>query len=187
MTIFVGSENPVKLKAVETAVLSRWPEAHIQGFEVESGVNSQPYSDQETREGSENRARNALQLGLSLSKDTAKDPVIGIGLEGGVFEFGDEMWSTVWISVIDAKTQQIFSANGARFCLPNWLAEKIREGEDMGPVMMKMVGRPDVNKQEGMIGVITGGVVTRAEEYGSIAKLAIGLWYGQHQLKFSKN
>jgi non-canonical (house-cleaning) NTP pyrophosphatase len=42
-----------------------------------------------------------------------------------------------------------------------------------------VTGVNDVRSKQGMIGVVTGGFVDRTEEYSSIAKLALGLWYGR--------
>jgi hypothetical protein len=41
-----------------------------------------------------------------------------------------------------------------------------------------MTGEQDVKKARGFIGVVTRGYLDRAEAYGHIAKMTIGLWYG---------
>lgn len=195
MHIFVGSTNPVKIKAVVQATSHTWPKARIQGIEVESGVSAQPWGDEETRRGAENRARRALQLGMDrknklshsttgsfmsgLNQTDQDDMVIGVGLEGGVFEQENgELWNTVWVSVTDP-TGKIISANGERFLLPKSLTKLIQAGKEMGPAMDELTGASNIKQKQGMIGIITHGFIDRTEMYAGLVKLAIGLWYGR--------
>ncbi len=101
MTVFVGSDNPVKINAVRQALRVKFPDVKIIGTAVESEVSEQPFTDEETREGAYNRARNVLALGHQLIElgevETDENEVIlGVGLEGGVFEKNPkELWTTV--------------------------------------------------------------------------------------------
>jgi len=179
MTIFVGSSNPVKINAVIIAASETWPDVAVRGFEVKSGISEQPMTDEETRQGAENRARAALDQGEQhVSLFDASETHLGMGLEGGVFRFGDELWSTVWVAVVD-DTGAVYTANGARFRVPDVIAKPILAGGEMGPVVSKLFGIPDIKKKNGAIGVITNNFVDRAEEYSAIAKMALGLWYGK--------
>ena len=185
MHIFVGSTNPVKINAVIQAASETWPDVKVEGIEVESGIADQPRSDEETKQGSMNRARNVLAKASEMAKernqqDDTHDLTLGVGLEGGVFENDQgEMWSTVWVSVADQQGN-VFSSNGARFLVPSVVANRIRQGEEMGPIIAEVVGEYDVRSKQGMIGVITQNFVDRTEEYMSIAKMALGLWYGRN-------
>ncbi len=177
MYLFVGSTNPVKINAATVAASETWPEVKVDGFEVDSGVSEQPQSDEETKTGAINRAKAVLQEGLK--KHQSVDECLGIGLEGGVFiDAQDKMWTTVWAAVIDRR-DNLFIANGARFPVPKIVADQIREGKEMGPIMAQFFdGRP-VKKQEGMIGVVTQKFVDRTEEYTAVIKLALGQWHGR--------
>jgi inosine/xanthosine triphosphatase len=182
MHLFVGSTNPVKINAVTTAASETWPSVTVQGFDVPSGVSVQPIGDEETRSGARNRAVAALDEGIRALKQADRpvrsQEVLGVGLEGGVFFFGEEVWSTVWVAVTDA-TGALYESNGARFKVPEIIAQRIKNGEEMGPVVNTVIGTGDVRHSIGMIGVITGKFVDRTEEYGGIAKMALGLWYGR--------
>lgn len=189
MMICVGSTNPVKINAVITAASETWPSVQVTGIDVPSGVSSQPRSDAETRTGARNRALAALHDGLLQLKkqnadgekkySVANDEVLGVGMEGGVFENEDgELWTTVWCSVVDQEGA-VFESNGARFKVPDIIAERIQNGEEMGPITVSITGKKDVRYGIGMIGVITAGFVDRTEEYSGIAKMALGLWYGR--------
>ncbi|MBU0974116.1 DUF84 family protein [Patescibacteria group bacterium] len=183
MYIFVGSYNPVKINSVINASSETWPDVVVEGFDVPSNILEQPIGDKITKTGAINRAKAALEEGLKKYEvdghQFANDKVLGVGLEGGVFDDDEgQMWSTVWAVVID-KTGFMQFSNGARFQVPSIVAEKIRSGEEMGPIIAKVVGEADIRKKQGMIGVATKGFIDRTEEYQGIVKLAIGLWYGR--------
>lgn len=187
MTIFVGSTNQAKINAVKKAVQPHLSEAVIIPTEVTTGVNEQPKTDAETRQGAKNRAEAALKSGLADVSHKVSD-ALGIGLEGGIFEDAEGMWSTVWACVVTTKGE-VFESNGARIKLPEIIAKKIRNGGEMGPVvdaLLQKNGHASVRQNHGMIGVVTNNFTDRIEEYATIAKLALGLWYGrnwQNQLK----
>ncbi len=90
-----------------------------------------------------------------------------------------ELWSTVWVAVVDEKNQ-VFESNGARFKVPQVIAGRINNGEEMGPIMADIVQKENVRQKQGMIGIITTGFVDRTEEYTGIVKMALGLWYGRN-------
>jgi len=112
MTIFVGSKNPVKINAVTIAASEQWPGIVVKGIDVKSEVSEQPWGDEETKLGSENRARNVLEQGLlSFNKiiDSSgqvtkagiknnflnlpaekQEDILGVGLEGGVMKFDNK-------------------------------------------------------------------------------------------------
>jgi inosine/xanthosine triphosphatase len=176
MHIFVGSKNPVKINAVTTAAAETWPDASIVGFDVPSGVLAQPIGDEMTRQGAVNRAKAALDKGLITHPGITV--ALGVGLEGGVVDLGDEMWSTVWVAVVDTEGY-VAESNGARFLVPEIVADQIRAGEEMGPIVAQLVGEADVRTKQGFIGVLTQGFVDRTEEYYGIAKMSLGIWYGR--------
>jgi inosine/xanthosine triphosphatase len=186
MHIFVGSTNPVKINAVINAASGTWPDVVVIGINVPSGIEEQPMSDKETRMGAQNRAMAVLQAGLQQYASINKTEALGIGLEGGVFvDDENNMWSTVWIAVTD-HTRKFWESNGARFPVPQIIAEKIQAGGEMGPIVTQLVGEADVRQKQGMIGVITNNFVDRTEEYTSITKMALGLWYGQDWINIIK-
>lgn len=182
LQVVVGSNNPVKLNATKQA-LEQWQHCSIIGQEVESGVPAQPMSDAQTRRGARNRARTAWHVATAVSKKTtalnvAPPLCLGVGLEGGVFRQGQQLWSTVWVSVC-ADGRKVFESNGARFALPEIIAQPILAGTEMGDVLGKLFAADDIKRKQGGIGVVTRNFVTRTQEYTAIATLALGLWYGQ--------
>ncbi len=187
MQLFIGSTNPVKVAAVKLAVLDLekklgFPISVID-VEVVSGVPAQPRTDALTEQGCIHRAKAALQLGLlsqlsSSKKEDSSHTSLGVGLEGGVYERKGEMWSTVWVCVTNS-SGDIYTCNGARFKLSVILASKIRSGIEMGSAMDELAGENNLKHKQGMIGIVTKGVVDRTSEYANLARLALGLWYGR--------
>ena len=183
MHIFVGSTNPVKVNAVINAASETWPEVLAEGFSVASGVSEQPMSDEETKQGAINRAKSALEAGLKAHEAQKDQQYLGIGMEGGIEDLGEEMWSTVWGAVIDTEGNVDLAA-GARFRVPEKVAEIIRNNGEMGPAVAQLLGEKEVNRikqSEGLVGIMTDGFVDRTEEYQGIIKLALGIWYGREQ------
>lgn len=182
MIFCVGSTNKVKVHAVRLATQSRWPDAEVQGFKVASDVSEQPFSDDETRTGAENRARAALAAGIKAQAPAGSEltDMLGIGLEGGVFEHANgELWSTVWVVVVDSQGR-VYEANGGRIKVHPLITARLRQGQELGPLMEQLTGTSDVRSNQGMFGVVTNNFVDRTQEYSSIARMAIGIWYGRH-------
>ena len=183
MKIFVASKNPVKINAVTIAASESYPDIEVHGLAVSSGVSEQPMTDQETLEGSINRAKALKKIVLAKSLCLPSEEVLFVGAEGGVYcpkfaKNDQELWSTVWISVLDQKGD-IYSASGARFRLPQVLADGILAGQVLGHVIGDLFNDLDLKRKSGAIGILTKGFIDRTEEYVAIAKLAIGLWYGR--------
>jgi non-canonical (house-cleaning) NTP pyrophosphatase len=134
-----------------------------------------------------------LKAGLAEIKVDPDDVVLGLGLEGGIIDnfWGasadlknspPEMWSTVWVVVIDQEGRE-FASNGARFHVPEKVAERIRRGEEMGTAAAILSGIENVKHKGGLIGVLTDNFTDRTEEYTAIVKMTVGLWYGRHWQK----
>lgn len=185
MKFFVASSNPVKINAVKLAVAEKFPNATVQGLEVPSDVAAQPLSDEETKQGAVNRARNLRQLLLDTKKIRVDEEVLCLGLEGGVFapqpaQKPPQLWSTVWVTALD-QSDQLYLSNGARFPLPEFLSEMLLAGQEMGPGLGKLVGEENLRQKAGMIGYLTKNFTNRTDEYACIAKVTIGLWYGANK------
>src|SRR3989344_1275121 len=76
--VALGSKNPAKLKAVETAFLHYFDKVNVRGFDVESGVHRQPKSIEEMVKGASNRAKNCFAL--------AKNADFGVGIKSGLIQ-----------------------------------------------------------------------------------------------------
>lgn len=153
--IGVGSLNPAKLKAVEAAFDLLDKDFSVDGIFVQSGVSAQPMSDSETLYGSIHRAKQVLEQG---------NYNIGVGLEGGVDETAAGMVLCNWCAMIDRNGQLGIGA-GVRLLLHHDLAEKIRQGHELGDVIDGYTGQKNVRRGEGTIGILTNGRISRSQMF----------------------
>lgn len=151
--IAVGSTNPAKIAAVQQAFERVWTDVAIVPVAVDSGVRDQPLCDDEAVRGARNRA----QRGLAA---TGAD--VGVGLEAGVADTPYGMFVFAWAAVVDGQGTLGLGSSG-RLLLPESVAQVIRGGGELGPVMDRFSGIDNVKYHLGAIGVFTGERITRAE------------------------
>jgi inosine/xanthosine triphosphatase len=166
LKIAIGTQNKAKIQAVEKGFQENFDEVGFQCLKAESNVSEQPFSDQETIEGALNRAKNVLRV---------TDADIGIGLEGGVTETFYGMFLCNWGSLVDRNGNEII-AGGARISLPAEIAEGLRNGKELGPLMDEYTRKTDIRQNEGAVGVFTEGIVTRDVMFFQVVQLLIGQW-----------
>jgi inosine/xanthosine triphosphatase len=172
MRIVIGSKNPAKITAVKNCFSDQ--EAEIVALDIPSGVNAQPFSDEETIKGAINRALGALREG---------NGAIGIGLEGGVQETSAGLLIVNW-GALASENREPFIAGGARFLLPEEIAIRLRAGEELGPVMDDYAKQQNVRKHEGAVGIFTNGLVNRVDMFTHVMKLLAGQYtYAQSHLQ----
>ncbi len=162
MKVYIGSQNPTKIDSVKNVFF----EDEVIGVDVESKVSAQPFSDEETLEGAINRARESV---------TMKKADLGIGLEGGVMEIGEDLYLCNWGALIDRK-ENLYTASGARIRLPDQIKQGLEKGLELGEVMDQFTEKENVRKNEGAIGIFTNGEIERAEMFIHIVKLLTGQW-----------
>lgn len=166
MKILIGTYNRAKTKAVQTISRIYYPEANFINIEVPSLVSSQPMSNEETRQGAINRAKQLMEMEPS-------DALFGIGLEGGVHEIEDTMYICNW-GALATNNGEVFTATGAGVPLPKEIADRLRAGGELGPVMDVYTSSNDIRHEEGAIGVFTNGLVKRSDMFEHIMLLLIG-------------
>jgi inosine/xanthosine triphosphatase len=168
MKIIIGSNNPAKIEAVKKAFQGS---NDFYPVKSPSGVSEMPFTDEETIKGAINRAENALTIG---------EGDIGIGLEGGVQETSYGLLLCNW-GVIASKEYPSIIAGGARILLPEEIANRLRNGEELGPVMDDYTKKQSIRKKEGAVGVFTNGKINRVEMFTHLTKLLVGQY--EYQLK----
>lgn len=168
MKIIIGSKNPAKIMAVRNVFQK---DAEVISLDIPSGVSEQPFSDDETIQGAINRARNALEEGKGD---------IGIGLEGGVQETKQGLLICNWGAIVTNGMDPII-AGGARLLLPIEVSERLRNGEELGPVMEDYAKMKNVRKHEGAVGIFTNGLVNREDMFTHVMKALVGQY--QYQIR----
>ncbi|WP_276280945.1 inosine/xanthosine triphosphatase [Halorussus caseinilyticus] len=177
MRVGVGSTNPVKRDATEAAFAAvadasatkssaeSVADAAVEPVAVESGVSEQPFGERETLEGAQNRARNVLAAG---------DYDLGIGLEGGVaqVEGAEGLFLVMWAAATDG--ERVGRGAGPRLRLPETIASRVRDGEELGPVMDDVLGTENVAEKRGAAGALTGHAIDREGALRQAVAGAIG-------------
>lgn len=164
--VYLGSLNPVKIKAVEMVV-----NKPVIGVEVDSGVGVQPLSDEETIQGAYNRAKSIKEVGLRF------------GLEAGVQMLKTTMYLVNWGVLIDENNHEYF-AGGTRIPLPNYIKDEVLKGEkELATIIDEYFQTQNIKHKEGAIGIFTANFVTRVDIFIHIVKLL----YGQYIAKSVDN
>jgi inosine/xanthosine triphosphatase len=169
----IGTQNKAKVEAIQNGFREYYDQVSFECLKTESNVNDQPFSDQETIEGALNRAKNVLRM-------TEAD--VGIGLEGGVTESLYGMFVCNWGALVDRDGNEII-AGGARISLPAEIADGLRQGGELGPIMDEFTQRTGIRHKEGAVGVFTDGIVTRDAMFLHVVHLLIGQWH--YKIKLS--
>ncbi|ELZ20191.1 hypothetical protein C475_20497 [Halosimplex carlsbadense 2-9-1] len=152
--VVVGSENPVKVGATERVVADLFEDrAEVVAVAVDPGVPEQPRGRAETVAGAENRAARAL----------GADPeaAYGVGIEGGVADLADRpgLYLIMWAAVTDGDALE--RGGGPALRLPDDIAERVRSGEELGPVLDDRLDTEGLRERAGAAGVLTGGAIDR--------------------------
>lgn len=175
MRIAIGSTNPVKCSA-SRAVLSRlYPQAEFICLDVASGVPAQPWGDVEARTGALNRARGALN---------AAHADLGVGLEGGVQDSEFGLLTTAWCVLVSREGQIGVGGNSCAL-LPKAVADRVRQGDELGAAIDAFVQQEGTKRRNGAIGILTNDLETRQSAYETIIRLALApfqnpAWYPVH-------
>lgn len=158
--IVIGSQNKAKVTAVEHIFKGDT----ITAISVPSEVSDQPTTDEETRRGAYNRAKNARQH---------DENCIGIGLEGGVMQLDGKLYLCNW-GVLITEDEQTFTASGARIELPDAFLEEITTGKELSYVMDRYTKRKGIRHYEGAVGIFTNGHVLRHQLFEHVVLLLKG-------------
>lgn len=173
MRVGVGSGNPVKAEATRHALAGETDEfgadATVEPCPVPSGVPEQPSGHAETRLGATNRAEAVLAEGYDL----------GVGVEGGVADGPDsDLLLVMWAVATDGDRRG--HGAGPSIALPAGVAGRVRDGEELGPVMDDVLGESDVAEKQGAAGALSGGVVDRDDALAAATAAAMGPFVTNH-------
>lgn len=124
LIVAVGSTNPSKIRSVQQALdhvlISRTKNnaattmtsvvIRVYGYAVASGVPDQPYGDEITLMGAQNRARAALEA--HAKEHDGVEPHMALGLEGGLIVLDADssspcMACMAWMAVYGKRTNEV--------------------------------------------------------------------------------
>jgi inosine/xanthosine triphosphatase len=157
MKIIVGSKNKAKIEAVKE-IVGEYPhlsEAFVIGVDSPSKVSDQPKSLDETITGATNRARGVFH-----------DCDYSIGIESGLMQVPSSKsgYMDVCVCVIyDGKECHLGLSSAWEFPDSSVTQYMIKDGLDMSQAINKagMTKNPNIGSEEGAIGILTKGRLTR--------------------------
>lgn len=167
LRVALGSKNPAKLRAVQSAFERMGIAVEVTGIDTPSKVSDQPFSDEETIQGALNRAKGACG-----SFD------YGIGLEGGVAETPYGLFLCNWGAIVNQEGQAGIGG-GVRVQLPEEIAEQVRSGQELGSVIDDWACGQDIKKKEGTIGILTQNHITRSKMFEDVVICAFSRFMGK--------
>lgn len=154
MIVAVGSTNRTKIDPVREIFSEHFKDVSVKGVDVDSGVDDQPLTDEEMFRGALNRARQALKK--------IKGAEFGVGIEGGLHKRSYGWFEHSLVVIVDRKGKVGVGASGG-LVVPEKVIERINNGENLEQVIDSLFGTKKIGEGIGMFGLMTKGVVTRAQ------------------------
>jgi inosine/xanthosine triphosphatase len=158
MIVTIGSKNPNKIKAVSEAfhLFPLFMEAEFRSASVPSGVPDQPIGLEETIRGAKQRAENAFS-----------ECDLSVGLESGLMPVPLTRSGYMNFSVCAVfNGREVFLGLGPAFELPPDITRMVVERHmelDDAIFASGFSDNPRIGYSEGIIGMLTGGAVTRKD------------------------
>jgi inosine/xanthosine triphosphatase len=195
--VVVGSTNKVKVESARRAFALAFPGAtiEVQGASSPSGVSDQPMGDEETRKGAFNRAAGAAAAASASALASSSDVGgvdFAVGLEGGCAEEDIDLPAAgtpaaaatrrrdltcfAWMAVLEVDTGKWGCARTASFALPPAVAALVRGGMELGLADDAVFKRTNSKQEDGAVGLLTKGTITRTLYYEHAIVLALIPW-----------
>ena len=166
MEVRIASRNPVKIRAVETAFSLQFPGETVKftAADADSGVSEQPRSDEETRRGARNRAKNAC--------NEYPQADFWIGLEGGIEVIDGQLMAFAWMAALDANGR-IGEARTVTLPLPPAIKTLMDQGLELGEANDRVFSTSNSKQKGGAFGLFTNGRYTRESVYTEALVIAL--------------
>ncbi|MBU1169745.1 MAG: inosine/xanthosine triphosphatase [Proteobacteria bacterium] len=158
MMVHIGSKNPNKIQAVKEALVMFDPfkGSDFKGMHADSGVSDQPLGLEETIRGAQNRAKNAFG-----------NCDFSVGLESGLVPVPLTHTGYMNLSAcVIFNGTAMFVGLGPAFELPESITGLVVEQNmelDDAILQSGLTQNPRIGYSEGIIGILTQGVVTRKD------------------------
>lgn len=175
--VLVGSDNPVKVRAVGRALDQRpelrWKRDLVDHRSVESGVNKQPTSIEEMVQGARNRVRALKEVPTSRWANVSYSDSLDlfVGIESGIFRLDRGEVLDLCFVYLEVREGASSLGTSSAFLVPNHVASQISQDRvDRGYTLdnacrdAKLTTEDRLGYQVGLVGLLSGGLLTR-EDY----------------------
>lgn len=170
----VGSTNPVKVSAVQAiiATLPAFAGASAVGISVPSGVADQPTSLQETYQGAEYRAKEAMKGHPGATW--------AIGLEDGMYPcpVDPERYLNVCVACVLGAEKKNFGSSSSFMYPKNVVQRVLQDGMDVSQALRAegLTTDSNVGADIGAIGLLSGGRLVRKDYTQQAVTAALLPW-----------
>jgi inosine/xanthosine triphosphatase len=165
LLIIVGSENRVKIGAVQKAFQSFNLDAEVIGVEVKTSITEQPIGSNETVKGALERASGAL-----IKKPDAD---LGVGVEAGLIKWYSRYLDQPVAVIVDRGGGMTFGAGPAFELPPRILSTVLGDDLELDVAFEKMMGIKKIGKSMGVIGFVSSGKVVREDLAAAAVQMAL--------------
>ncbi len=167
MLVLIGSKNPVKIAATQSAFLQFFDNATVQGYSVSSRVPDQPVN-KETFDGAYNRTL-ALQ---QLNHEQKLNASYFVGIEGGIGQHYSHWFAFGGICIMNSEGHVSYGTS-PNFQLPESTIERLLNGEELGFIVDEWTKEVNTKQKGGAVGFLTDGRMDRKQLYihGLVAAL----------------
>jgi inosine/xanthosine triphosphatase len=170
--IIVGTKNLAKLNACRVVFNEAYGKGQflIKGIEVDTGVSAMPMNNEESYLGALNR--------LNAAEKAEPRADIFVGLEGGVEEGpANGLFLLGWAVVKASESEKIGVGHSGGVKLPQNIADKVRQGQELGPLIKEMTGdtNNEIRHSLGTNGLLTNGLYPRNREFEDALRNAVGM------------
>jgi len=144
LRVRVGTDNPVKVRAVRRVMAGLSLRARVQGVRVRTDVPEQPFGD-EALTGAVNRAKAAIGTGD-----------FGMGIEAGLVwsPMISDYFDVQYAAIVD-RAGHVTVGHGPGFTYPARILESVKAGRTVGKAMARLTGIRGIGSKEGAIGYLT--------------------------------
>ena len=156
MRVTVGTKNPIKINAVKSVLeKTQRSDFSIEGLNVDTGVDEQPRTLEETFAGAKNRAKLAFQNNAQYS----------FGLEDGLFQIPTEenSFMNICCCVIYNGLDYFYGCSSAFEYPADIIEEVMQNGLDVSQALNKCgyTKDPKIGSDIGAIGILSQGQLVR--------------------------
>jgi inosine/xanthosine triphosphatase len=151
--VHIGSENQVKINAVNNVFSQLFRNVKAKGFSVGGDVPEQP-KEEEVIQGAIQRAMGAM----------TGDCDFGVGIEAGlIYNDVAEKYFDVQFCVVVDRAKRITFGHGSGFCYPESIMQLVSQGRTVGESMEESFGIKDIGKRMGAIGYLSKDLLDRTK------------------------
>lgn len=156
----VGSDNEIKIGAVEKAFSKFFKDFEVHGVKVEN-IKAQPYGEE------------IMYCAYKRAKEALKDADYGIGIEAGLVwdSYIKKYFDVHYVVIIDKLLNTNFSRSMG-FVYPDTFMESFDDGE-IGKRFDEYYGTKNIGRNEGAIGFLTKNKLTREDLIKDAVLLAL--------------